>query len=249
VERSVPPGKKRRQENEEEGMSGTLRFVSDELQLMALGFMAIVYFLRIRWLLRFPAGRERQTPSVRPDTSSFKGIVYSWANIAMPWSMESTRQEFFFYAQFVIFHLAVAANIIMSFVIPYVPSLMKPMIVVRGLQVLFALGCLIGCYRLYRRLSNPFIRQISSPDDFFSLILLTVWMFVSFWAAPNRPEQGEGALMAYFIMTAFFLVYVPFSKISHYLYYPFTRYYFGKTMGYRGVYPIKRRPHPKPTKI
>ena len=46
--------------------------------------------------------------------------------------------------------------------------------------------------------------------------------------------------MVYFIMTAFFLVYVPFSKISHYLYYPFTRFYFGRTMGYRGVYPIKR---------
>jgi nitrate reductase gamma subunit len=230
-------------------MSGTLRFVSDELQLMALGFMAIVYFLRIRWLLHFPAGRERQAPSGSPNTSSFKGIVYSWANIAMPWSMESTRQEFFFYAQFVIFHLAVAANILMSFVIPYAPSLMRPMIVVRGLQVLFALGCMIGCYRLYRRLSNPFIRQISSPDDYFSLILLTVWMFVSIWAAPNRPEQGEGSLMTYFIMTAFFLVYVPFSKISHYLYYPFTRYYFGRTMGYRGVYPIKRGPDPKPTKI
>ena len=55
--------------------------------------------------------------------------------------------------------------------------------------------------------------------------------------------------MAYFIMTAFFLMYVPFSKISHYVYYPFTRYYFGKTMGYRGVYPIKRGPDPKPTKI
>ena len=56
-------------------------------------------------------------------------------------------------------------------------------------------------------------------------------------------------VVTYFIMTAFFLMYVPFSKISHYLYYPFTRYYFGKTMGYRGVYPIKREPEPRPTKM
>ncbi len=41
-------------------MSETLRFVSDYLQLMALSFMALVYILRIRWLLRFKAGRERQ---------------------------------------------------------------------------------------------------------------------------------------------------------------------------------------------
>jgi nitrate reductase gamma subunit len=230
-------------------MSETLRFVSDDLQLMALGFMAVVYFLRIRWLLKFKASRERQAPSGSLNTSSFKGIVYSWANIAMPWSMESTRQMFVFYLQFVVFHLAVAANISMSFVIPYAPGLMKPILVVRALQVLFAAAFLIGCYRMYRRLSNPAIRLISTPDDIFSLALLTVWSFVSIFAVPNRPDLGEGALMLYFILTAFFLIYVPFSKISHYLYYPFTRFYFGRTMGHRGVYPIKRNAQPKPTRL
>jgi nitrate reductase gamma subunit len=229
-------------------MSETLRFVSNDLQLMALSFMAIVYILRIRWLLRFQAGRERQSPTGSPDTSAFKGIIYSWANIGMPWAMESTRQQIFFYLQFVIFHLAVAASIAMSFIIPYAPSLLEPSVVVRGLQGLFAAAGLIGCYRLYRRLSKPAMRLISTPDDIFSLMLLTVWLFVSIWAAPNRPDQGEGPLITYFIMTAFFLVYVPFSKISHYLYYPFTRYYFGKSMGYRGVYPVKRGPQPKTTK-
>jgi nitrate reductase gamma subunit len=240
---------KRGQSFGEVNMSETLRFVSDDLQLMALGFMAIVYILRIRWLLKFKASRERQAPSGSLNTSSFKGIVYSWANIAMPWSMESTRRMAFFYAQFVIFHLAVAANIGMSFIIPYAPGLMKPIAVVRLLQFLFAAAVLIGCYRLYRRLSNPAMRLISTPDDIFSLVLLTVWSLASFFAAPNRPDLGEGPLMVYFIMTAFFLIYVPFSKISHYLYYPFTRFYFGRTMGHRGVYPIKRSPQPKPTRI
>ncbi len=226
-------------------MSGTLRFVSDDLQIIALIFMAVVYTLRIRWLLRFTPGKERQAPSGSNDTSPAKGVLYSWANIASPWAMESTRQKPFFYMQFVVFHLAVAANIVMSFVIPYAPALMRPIWVVRGLQGFFLAACLIGCYRLYRRLHDPFIRQISTPDDYFSLILLTVWLLISVWAVPNRPDQGEGALLTYFILTAFFLVYVPFSKISHYLYYPFTRYYFGKSMGYRGVYPIKRGPEPK----
>ena len=141
----------------------------------------------------------------------------------MPWAMESTRQKFFFYLQFVFFHLAVAANILMSFLIPYAPSLIEPPFIFRSLQVLFAAGCIIGWYRLYRRLCNPVMNLISTPDDFFSLFLLTIWLFVSIWAAPNRPDQGEGPLIAYFVLTAFFLMYVPFSKISHYLYYPFTR--------------------------
>ena len=230
-------------------MSESLRFVSDYLQLMAMSFMAVVYIFRIRWLLKFKASLELQAPSENVDASSFKGIVYSWANIAMPWYMESTRRMSFFYLQFVVFHLAVAANIGMSFVIPYAPGLMKPMIVVRLLHILFAAACAIGCYRMYRRLSNPAMRLISTQDDFFSLALLTVWCFASIFAAPNRPDLGEGPLMVYFIMTAFFLVYVPFSKISHYLYYPFTRFYFWRTMGHRGVYPVKRVTQPKPTNI
>jgi hypothetical protein len=119
-------------------MSETLLFVSDDLQLMALGFMAVVYILRIRWLLTFKASRDRQAKSENVNASSLKGIVYSWANVAMPWSMESTRQMSFFYIQFVVFHVAVIANIGMSFVIPYAPGLMKPLIVVRLLQALFA---------------------------------------------------------------------------------------------------------------
>jgi hypothetical protein len=42
-------------------------------------------------------------------------------------------------------------------------------------------------------------------------------------------------------MTAVFLVYVPFSKISHYIYYPFTRTYMGRHFGRRGVFPIRRK--------
>jgi nitrate reductase gamma subunit len=55
------------------------------------------------------------------------------------------------------------------------------------------------------------MRAISSPDDYFSMALLLVWLFLGLLAAPNHPAAGEGLLLAYFFLTAFFLVYVPFS--------------------------------------
>ena len=61
----------------------------------------------------------------------------------------------------------------------------------------------------------------------------------AFLAAPNDYSRYEWHLITYFILTAFFLIYVPFSKISHYLYDPVTRYWLGKTMAHRGVYPLK----------
>ncbi len=221
-------------------MSESLHFAEHTLQEVALIIMACVYTIRIFWLLSFKAGKERQPETGLPGTTRKKGIVYSWANIFMPWGMESTRTKPFMYLQFGIFHVGVTAAILMSVVIPYLPKFMESSVVVLIFQGTTGAAFLVAVYRIIRRFSKPVLRAISTPDDYFSLILLTVWFAFAFLAAPNKPAEAETYLMVYFYLTAFFLIYVPFSKISHYLYYPFTRYYFGKSMGYRGVYPIKR---------
>lgn len=222
-------------------ISDFLHFSEHTLQEVALVFMTIVYITRITWFLRrFKAGGERQAATGSINTTKFKGIVYSWANVANPMGMESTRTKPFLYAQFVIFHVGVTAAIGLSFVIPYLPGLLESSALVLVLQALTGTACAVGLLRMYRRVSDPYMRALSSPDDYFSLALLIVWFFFATLAVPNSTAGGEWHLLTYFILTAFFLVYVPFSKISHYLYYPFTRYYFGKSMGYRGVYPLQR---------
>jgi hypothetical protein len=192
--------------------------------------------------MRHKAGKERQAPTGVGSTQPRKSIIYSWANIAMPWAMESTRTKLFIYVQFVIFHLGVVAAIGLSFVIPYAPGLLASSTLVFLLQITVGLAFLVGIYRILRRVSSNYMRAISTPDDYFSLVLLTVWFFFAFLSVPNSTAGGEWHLLTYFMLTAFFLIYVPFSKISHYLYYPFTRYYLGKTMGRRGVYPMRRAP-------
>jgi nitrate reductase gamma subunit len=221
--------------------SPMLRFAEDRLQILALVFMALVYLLKIRWIMSFPAGRDRQATTA-VFTNASKGATYSLFTIAMPWVMGSTRSHPLLYLQFVLFHIGVAVSILMSFLIPYAPHLIAGRTAVLTMQALYAAAFLVGILRVYRRISDSYLRSVSTPDDYFSPTLLIVWFASSFLAASNRPETGEGALMAYFWLTAFFLVYVPFSKISHYLYYPFSRWYLGRTLGYRGVLPIRRGP-------
>lgn len=226
-------------------MSDLLHFSEHTLQEVALVFMACVYMARIIWLLRFAAGKERQGQTGSRGSSPTKGFLYSWANVAMPWAMESTRTKPSLYVQFVLFHLGVTMAIGLSFVIPYAPALLEFPALTLISQVLIGLAFLVGVRRFIRRISDPYMRAISSPDDYFSLLLLTVWFFFAFLAVPNNSAGGEWHLLIFFWLTAFFLAYVPFSKISHYLYYPFTRFYFGRSMGYRGVYPIRRMPRAK----
>jgi len=220
--------------------STLLHFAEDRLQIVALVFMAVVYSLKVRWILRFPAGKDRQAPGERAGTDARRGAMHSLAQIAFPWEMASTRRHPLLYVGFAVFHAGVAASIAMSFIIPYAPGVIAEPAVYGLLQLLFGAALLAGTVRMYRRIADPYMRSISTPDDYFSLALLLGWLGLSFAAAPNQPELGEGPLLAYFYTTAFFLIYVPFSKISHYLFYPFSRWYLGRTLGHRGVYPLVR---------
>lgn len=212
-------------------MSDFLHILENEVQIAALSFLVIAYLLRITWLLRFRSTHER----TYPEGDSRKGIRSSMMNIGMPWAMESTRKNFGFYLQFALFHIGILVAISATFIIPYWPNLFTVKAVVLLFQLIIGAAMIVGLMRIYRRLFNPAVRLISTPDDYFSLVLLTLYFAVAIIAIPTHYESGEWALVIFFGMTAFFLVYVPFSKMSHYLYYPFTRYFLGKTLGHRGV--------------
>jgi hypothetical protein len=218
-------------------MSPFLHRLENEVQIVALLFMAIVYVFRILWILRFRPVRER----TRPAGSEREGITYSLLNVAMPWSMEVVRKKPGFYVQFVLFHLGVAAAIAATFIIPYRPEIFRTRAVVLIFQVITGAALVVGLMRFYRRLKNPAVRRVSTPDDYFSLLLMIVYFAAAVLAVPHRPAGAEWPLILFFGMTAFFLIYVPFSKISHYLYYPFARYLLGKTLGHRGVFPMKEK--------
>jgi hypothetical protein len=214
-------------------MSDFLRILENEVQIVALAFLAAVYALRVVWLFRFRNRKDRTFPAGRGSA----GVGYSVMSVALPGAMESTRRRPGFYTQFVIFHLGVAAAIAGTFIIPYAPRVFEVRPVMRVFQAVIAAAFVVGVLRLVRRRTNHVLREVSSPDDYFSLILLIVWFAAAALAVPNRPDRGEWPLILYFGLTAFFLVYVPFSKICHYLYYPFSRFYLGRSLGHRGAFP------------
>lgn len=202
------------------------------LHYAALLFMVVAYTIKIRALLAKTPAREG-TPA-RGDRD--KAVRYSFQLLATPWELESQRTRWFRYVEFALFHLAMAAGIAVAFVMPWGHRFLLVPAVVIGLQVAFGLAALIGVSRLLRRIFVPAMRAISSPDDYFCLLLLIGWMVCGVMMAPQTSETW---LLSFFALATFFLVYVPFSKISHYVYWPFIRYYVGLHFGHRGVYPKK----------
>jgi nitrate reductase gamma subunit len=217
-------------------MSEFLRLLENDIQLVALSFFGAVYVIRLIWLFRFQSQKERTFSA----GNSSKGIAYSMFNVAMPWAMESTRKKPVFYAQFVIFHLGVTAAIAATFIIPYVPNIFENKLVVLAFQGILGAAFFVGISRLYRRFRKPQLRLISSPDDYFSLVLLIFYFASAVLAISNNYRSREWPLILFFGLTVLFLLYVPFSKICHYLYYPFTRFFMGRTMGHRGIVAKKK---------
>ena len=223
-------------------MSGTLNwhelspfthFLVHKLHYVALGFMVLAYTIKIRSILKKPVATEG-TPA-RGDHE--KGIRYSFLLLSRPDEMESTRKHWFRWIEFASFHIAMAAGIGVAFTMPWAHASMLSPFVVHGQQVVFGLAALIGVSRLVRRIFYPAMRAITTPDDFFCLFLLTAWMITGVF---NAPQASVVWLFGYFSLATFFLFYVPFSKISHYICWPFLRFYMGRHFGHRGVYPKKR---------
>jgi nitrate reductase gamma subunit len=219
---------------------------AEVIHWIALVVMAIVYTLKIRWLLSFNLGKDKSAPGNPGQSNKQRGARYSLWNVAMPWSMESTRKPkgFIFYLSFVIFHLGVVAGITLAFVSTIAPDFLRIAMVANTMLVFLVSAFLVSVYRVFRRSLRPLMRLISTPDDYFSLLMLTIWFglgactqafLMGGWGMTN-----ETLLVAYLYLTSFFLLYVPFSKISHYLYYPFTRTYIGRALGHRGSYPVVR---------
>jgi hypothetical protein len=189
--------------------------------------LVLLYILRLIVLFR---RRLAQDLASNPKGDILRGVVDAFLIIVMPWKMESTRKHWIRYVEFVIFHIGVFINIVISFVIAYAPAVLT--VSARSVAIFFlAASFVAGSLRLYRRARLPDMRIISSPDDYIAMVMVLLFLSTGILALIG----WEPGIIAYFVVAALFLVYEPFSKIRHYIYYPFARYFYGAAFGKRGV--------------
>ena len=204
-----------------------LHFVEYDLQAIALAWMVTVYAYKVYKLVHLPMPWEK-APAFG---SARRGIASSYASILNPWSRESSRDYKGRWLEFGVFHLGALTAIINTFTSPFAPQLMtEPVRVV--FAVLIAPAMVVGLIRLSRRISRPELRIISTPDDYFALASLQLFFFFAIMALLVATPAW---VFAYYLITALFLFYVPFSKISHYIYFFVSHYLTGRRYGWRGV--------------
>jgi hypothetical protein len=197
------------------------------IKTLALIFLILVYALKLFLLMNFRLGKD----IARAKGVMSRGITSSLTVNLRPWAMESSRKGFVGWLEFLVLHIGILVAIGTSFLIPYAPQVLQPAVI--GLfMLLMGLGFLAAGARLAKKLMRPQLKIISSRDDYFCIFAITLFLL-----AGTLAMTGVRELITFFlVITAGLLFYVPFSKISHYLYWPFSRYFMGKHFGRRGIY-------------
>ncbi|MDE3077773.1 MAG: hypothetical protein KGJ86_20320 [Chloroflexota bacterium] len=204
-----------------------LDFALNKLQLIALAVLLAAYVVKVLQLVRL----SRPPDAGSPRGSVGRGVLVAYLTLLSPFSMESTRTRLWRWLVFGLYHLGILVAILVSFLIPLAPGVMTwP--VREGAAAIIAAAIAAGLIKLVMRLAQPALRLVSTPDDYFSLAALEVWFLLG---VPALLLNTFTWLLAYFVATAVLLVYVPFSKSSHYIYWFFSRQLFGQRYGRRGI--------------
>jgi len=162
-----------------------------------------------------------------------QAVKYSFTGAMSPKKKESAYLNLPTYLAGMIYHMGTFLSIfvfILLLIDIVFPDWMK--LAVAAITCITALS---GFGILIKRIVKKELRFLSNPDDFISNLLVSLFQF-----ATAAVMISYDYLMAYFVIAALFLLYIPIGKLKHTIYFFAARYHLGYFYGRRGVWPPKK---------
>jgi len=201
-------------------------FLSITKLIASLSLIFSISLILYQWisLLKKPKVMDYSAPK----GSSLKGIIYAFTLGMAPWTKESTRKHWILYLRGILFHIGIFSALflfILRILLNYTPHL-----ILFPLALFACIGALMGLAGILLRILERNLREISNFDDHLSLWLVSIFLFLVVLSSISSPFTPY-----MFIFSSLMLLYVPFSKIRHFLYFFFSRIFFGIHIGKRGI--------------
>lgn len=192
--------------------------------IVGLGIGLLGILLRINEIMRRPFKQDL----ARPRGHERRGILYAFTLGMAPWEKESTRKHWLAYVRGIFFHVGIFAAFAVLFASPWLAQF--PAWVKWIALALTAAGSVFGFLGIPMRLNGPNERALSLPDDYFSVLLTS--LFIALAAVVLLVPAW---LPVFYIVTGGMAIYIPISKIRHCVYFFYSKFFFGYGFGRRGV--------------
>ncbi len=166
-----------------------------------------------------------------PSGSAGRGIQYSFTGAMSPSKKESAFLHLPTYTAGLAYHLGTFLSVFLVFLL--LADVVLPSSLAWGLAALLMATTACGLFILVKRMVKKGLRELSSPDDYISNILVTGFQLITALSL----IQGVSIKPLLFTWAGILLLYIPLGKLKHLLYFFAARRQLGIFYGRRGVWP------------
>jgi len=96
------------------------------------------------------------------------------------------------------------------------------------MTIIVIAGCI---FFLYRRLTDPVVKNVTDGSDYL-LLAITALPFITGFIAYHQLFAYKTILIIHILAGEIMLIAIPFTRLSHMLFFVFTRSYFGSEQGH-----------------
>jgi nitrate reductase gamma subunit len=96
------------------------------------------------------------------------------------------------------------------------------------MTIIVIAGCI---FFLYRRLTDPVVKNVTDGSDYL-LLAITALPFITGFIAYHQWFDYKTMLIMHILAGEIMLIAIPFTRLSHMLFFVFTRAYFGSEQGH-----------------
>lgn len=205
------------------------------ISLAALFFcivLLLVHFVRIVKL-----GKPKDLSVKSGDVT--QGVIYANTVAMSPTHKESAYLHLPTYAAGIIYHLGTFLSILLFILSFFELNIWYPEWLNLILALCLSASTLCGITLIVKRLNNKNLKSLSNPDDYLSNLFTTLFQCagIAFLLTGGMSNTWHAV---YYIVASILLIYMPFGKLKHLLYYFSARYHLGFFYGWRGTWPPKK---------
>lgn len=198
------------------------------IALVALCLGAVICVAGLGWHIARMQRWQFRGDVASARGSAAKGVLHAFTLGMLPWEKESARLHWVAYLRGVVFHAGIFLGTAFLISTPWLTFLSST--VRLTVSVLFAIAAVAALTGFWLRSRDPILRAVSTADDYFSLTLATVFLISASLCAADAQF-----LPLFWMVSAITLAYTPFGKLRHFLYFFYSRGFFGWISGHRGI--------------
>ncbi|HEX7364149.1 MAG TPA: hypothetical protein VF366_03170 [Dehalococcoidia bacterium] len=189
---------------------------------------AAIFVVGVVFVLTSAQRRPYQAEMAPIKGSPAQGVLYAYTLGMAPWAKESARIHWVAYIRGIIIHVGIFVAAAFLIASPWLAQMVLPLRL--SLAALFSIGAVLGLAGFWIRMADPSLRLLSTPDDYFSLALVTLFL-----ASAAASAVSIELLPAFWAISGVTMAYAPFGKIKHFIFFFYERVFVGLFFGRRGT--------------